>query len=154
MRKRPDINEIGAPLATFLLMVHVGRHMNHRLNSEGGFGELTPSQFYTLMALEHNEALPISEISDKIRRSPGNMTLVIDNLEKEGLVERQRSKQDRRVVVAALTPAGREKILAARQAHRASVEALMNGIDPQELSTLYAILERLGDNVGIFSDED
>lgn len=148
MQKKPDPGELGAPLATFLLMTHTGRHMNHHLGTVGGYGELTPSQFYTLLVLDNNESMPISEISDKIRRSPGNMTLVIDNLEKEGLVERQRSKEDRRVVVAVLTPAGKEKIIAAKQAHRQTVESIFEVLEPQELDSLYATLSKLSDAIG------
>ncbi|MBN2047483.1 MAG: MarR family transcriptional regulator [Anaerolineaceae bacterium] len=143
MRKRPDIQVMGKPLATFLIMIHTGRHMMRDLNNEGTFGELTPSQFYTLMALERDEGLPLSEVSEKIHRSPGNMTKVIDNLEKDGLVERQHSKTDRRVVVAVLTDSGREKIHAAKQAHRKAVEAKMQVLDEAELDTLRSILLKL-----------
>lgn len=143
MHKKPNIDELGKPLATYLLMTHTTRHLSHSLNNEGCFGELTPSQFYTLMALERDEGMPLSEISEKIQRSPGNMTLVIDNLEKDGLVERQRSKEDRRVIVAVLTDAGREKISAARRAHRTAVEGKMQVLDEAELDTLHRLMLKL-----------
>lgn len=134
---------MGKPLATFLMLTHIGRHLVHSLHNEGCFGELTPSQFYTLMAVERDEGLPLSEISQKIQRSPGNMTMVIDNLEKDGLVERQRSKADRRVVVAVLTDTGREKISAARHAHRTAVEARMQVLSEDELDILRQLLLKL-----------
>ena len=142
MHKKPDIQDVGLPMATFFLLSHTGRLLTQVLNSEGSFGELTPSQFYTLLALDHGAGMPLSEISERIRRSPGNMTLVIDNLEKDGLVERQRSTSDRRVVVAALTAAGKEKIQAAKQAHRRAVEAKMQVLNEDELQTLHRILSK------------
>ncbi|NSW53928.1 MAG: MarR family transcriptional regulator [Anaerolineae bacterium] len=143
MDHHPSLEEMGKPLATFLLLTHTGRQIVQSLHNEGCYGELTPSQFYTLMALEHNEGMPLSEISEKIQRSPGNMTLVIDNLEKDGLVERQRSAQDRRVVVAVLTEAGRQKIAAARRAHRTAVENRLSALTDADLDTLQHILLKL-----------
>lgn len=143
MEKKPIIEEHGKPMAAFLLMFHTSRRLKHKLNSCGGFGEMTPSQFYTLKALEHHEGLPLSEISECIHRSPGNMTLVIDNLEKNGWVERVRSKEDRRVVLVHLTKAGKEKILVTKKENRLEVEKVMSALNEEEINLLFNILDKL-----------
>lgn len=51
-----------------------------------------------------------TEISSKLLKSGGNTTLVVDNLEKHGLVQRHRDGEDRRVVMVELTTAGYELI--------------------------------------------
>ena len=45
-------------------------------------------------------------LGEKLLRSGGNITLVIDNLEKHGLVRRERQTEDRRTIVIHLTPKG------------------------------------------------
>jgi len=71
---------------------------------------LTPSQFGVLEALLHLGPLCQRDIGRKILKSSGNITTVIDNLEKRGLVNRRREGDDRRYVAVHLTPAGRELI--------------------------------------------
>ncbi len=60
-----------------------------------------------LESLYHRGPLRPREISARLLKSGGNITLVVDNLEKRGLVRRQRDSVDRRVVVVSLTEKGR-----------------------------------------------
>lgn len=143
MHTHIDPEELGLPLSTFIVMSHTLRHLHNKLENSGGYGDLTRSQFYTLLTLEHQEGMPLSQISERISRSPGNMTLVIDNLEKDGLVERQRSQQDRRVVVAMLTESGRQRIEQARRAHRTAVERELGALTDQELQLLTELFEKI-----------
>jgi len=71
---------------------------------------LTASQFGVLEALLHLGPLCQRDIGRKILKSSGNITTVIDNLEKRRLVNRRREGEDRRFVAVHLTPAGRELI--------------------------------------------
>jgi len=80
----------------------VTEKMHRHLRDQG----LTNSQFGVLEALLHLGPLCQREIGEKILKSGGNMTLVIDNLEKRSLVERVQDKQDRRYVKIHLTPQG------------------------------------------------
>ncbi len=57
---------------------------------------LTESQLGTLEALFYLGPMCQSEIGEKLLVTGGNMTLVVNNLEKRGLVSRQRDPQDRR----------------------------------------------------------
>src|ERR1700755_832068 len=61
---------------------------------------LTPSQFAVLEALYHVGPLCLSDLAKKILRTSGNLTMVVDNLEKAGLVTRTQSTKDRRFVSA------------------------------------------------------
>ena len=67
---------------------------------------LSESQFGVLEALLHLGPLCQHELADKILKSAGNLTTVIDNLERRGLVERRRDREDRRVVTVHLTRSG------------------------------------------------
>src|SRR5882762_5072328 len=69
---------------------------------------LTESQFGVIEALFHLGPLPQGELCRKILRSGSNVTTVVDNLERDGLVRRERDETDRRIQVVHLTDAGRE----------------------------------------------
>jgi MarR family 2-MHQ and catechol resistance regulon transcriptional repressor len=70
--------------------------------------EITESQFYVLDALYYNSPLTQKKIGEKVFRSGGNITLVIDNLEKQGYVKRVRGKEDRRYFSVHLTKSGKK----------------------------------------------
>ncbi len=67
---------------------------------------LTISQFGILEALYHLGPMCQRDIAKKILKSTANITTVIDNLEKRGLVKRKRSKEDRRYINLHLTNKG------------------------------------------------
>jgi len=71
---------------------------------------LTESQFGALEALHHLGPLCQRELAAKVLKSAGNMTTVVDNLERRGLVERRRGGDDRRVVTVYLTKSGEDLI--------------------------------------------
>jgi MarR family transcriptional regulator, 2-MHQ and catechol-resistance regulon repressor len=102
------------------------------------------SQFGVLEALYHKEELTSQELSRKILKSKGNMTLVIDNLEKKGLIQRRRCVDDRRKVYVRLTDAGRECIAEVFPQHAEAIVHHMSVLNPQELEELGRICRKLG----------
>lgn len=84
---------------------------------------LTESQFGALEALLHVGPLCQRELAAKVLKSAGNMTTVVDNLERRGLVERRREGDDRRVVTVYLTRDG-EKLV--RRVFPEVLEALVD----------------------------
>lgn len=72
--------------------------------------DVTESQFGTLEALYHLGSLNHKEIAEKMLTREANITHVVDNLERDGYVRRERSEEDRRVVEVVLTEEGRELI--------------------------------------------
>ena len=67
---------------------------------------LTESQFNILDALFHIGSLSQGELGKKLLKSGGNITMVVDNLEKRKLVKRERNKNDRRFFTIHLTKSG------------------------------------------------
>src|SRR6187551_3719029 len=70
--------------------------------------DLTGPQLTVVKLLEQVGDLSLSELSDKIRAQNSTVTGIIDRMEREGLVTRERSKEDRRVVYIKLTAKGRD----------------------------------------------
>lgn len=67
---------------------------------------LTESQFYALDALYHHKKVSQKELSKKIWRSEGNVTMVVNNLAKQKLIEKKQSKDDKRIYIIKLTSYG------------------------------------------------
>jgi len=68
---------------------------------------LTYPQYLAMLVLWENEGITVSEISARMLTDPGSLTPLLKRLESEGLLQRQRSSQDERVVQLYLTDAGR-----------------------------------------------
>jgi DNA-binding MarR family transcriptional regulator len=69
---------------------------------------LTGPQSTVLRTLISEGAMSSAELSRRLYMTPANMTGIIDRLEKKGLVERNRQREDRRVVMLNLTAEGRQ----------------------------------------------
>jgi MarR family 2-MHQ and catechol resistance regulon transcriptional repressor len=105
---------------------------------------LSVSQFGVIEALYHLGPLSQSDIAKKVLKSSGNMTLVIDNLEKGGLVTRERQEEDRRYYTVRLTAKGRKLIsdIFPRQAARIREE--MSALSSAEQEVLGDLCRKLG----------
>ena len=108
---------------------------------------LTTAQFGILEALHHLGPLSLGELADKLLVTGGNVTFVMDRLEEQGLVRRERSGQDRRVVVARLTEEGRGLIEGVVPGHAAFVEELTEPLDAAEQDRLRELLKKLGKGI-------
>ena len=119
------------------------RAMGSRISEYG----LTTPQFGVLEALHHLGNLSLGELAEKLLVSGGNITYVMDRLEERGLVERVRSEEDRRIVLAQLTPEGRDLVAEVFPDHTAYVRELMDALDPAEEEELRRLLKKLGKSV-------
>jgi MarR family 2-MHQ and catechol resistance regulon transcriptional repressor len=131
-------------LNTYIKLMRAGDSVATRIKSRGTLGALTVSQFAVLEALYHLGPLRQNEIGAKTLRSPGNLTLVIDNLEKAGLVTRARAADDRRAIVVTLTPKGKKKIAGIVPAHLAAIVEQMSVLTPAEQQQLGGLCKKLG----------
>ncbi len=105
---------------------------------------LTESQFGALEALLHLGPLCQRELAGKILKSAGNLTTVIDNLERRGLVERRRDRDDRRVVTVHLTAAGEGLVRGALPRVVETLVGAFSALSAKEQQQLAALCRRLG----------
>lgn len=131
-------------LGAFVTLMRATSSVTGAIQRLSAFGDLTQSQFAVLEALLHVGPLSQRAIAKKILRSSGNLVTVIDNLERDGLVQRRRSTEDRRVVHVHLTDAGRSRIEAIMPSHVAAIVDAMAVLDPEEQETLQRLCRRLG----------
>jgi MarR family 2-MHQ and catechol resistance regulon transcriptional repressor len=107
---------------------------------------LTLGQFAVLEALEHRGPMCQHVLAEKLLRSGGNTTLVLDNLEKNGFVRRERQRDDRRRIEIHLTPKGRCLIERVFPEHAKVVEKWMAVLTPAEQDELRRLAAKLGRN--------
>ena len=108
---------------------------------------LTTPQFGVLEALYHVGPLSLGELADKLLVTGGNVTYVMDRLEEQGLVRRERSEADRRVVLARLTPEGRRLLADVFPGHAEFVAELCSVLEADEQDELRTLLKKLGKSV-------
>ena len=115
---------------------HAGRHL--------GDAGLTLTQFAVLEALYHLGPLSLSDIAQKILTTAGNLTMVVGNLEKQGLAHRQTSPEDRRVLIVVLTAKGKALTRRLFPEHAAGITEFMAVLSPDEMELLGNLCRNLG----------
>lgn len=131
-------------LNTFIKLTRCTNSMLARLAERNTIGDLTYSQFAVLEALYHLGPLTQGEISQKVLKSGSNMTMVIDNLERDGFVRRERDALDRRVIRVYLTEAGSRKLEDVLPDHIAALVEEFSVLSASEQETLGALCKKLG----------
>jgi MarR family transcriptional regulator, 2-MHQ and catechol-resistance regulon repressor len=105
---------------------------------------LTLGQFAVLEALYHVGPLNLGDLAKRVLTSGGNLTLVVDNLEKRGLARRRQQGRDRRFVLASITPVGRRLIGRIFPQHARRITEIMGRLSPADQQALGALCRKLG----------
>ena len=131
-------------LNTYTKLMRAAESVTTRVHRVLAAPKLTISQFGVLEALYHKGPLCQKDIATKILKSTGNITLVIDNLEKTGLVRRERDCEDRRYVTVHLTEAGLKLITTVFTDVEASIVTEMGSLSESEQEALGDLCKKLG----------
>jgi MarR family transcriptional regulator, 2-MHQ and catechol-resistance regulon repressor len=134
-------------LDTFIKVTRAVNALEHRLYQSEVINPLTSTQFGVLETLYHLGPLCQGELSEKLLKSSGNVTLVLDNLEKQGWIERIRQSDDRRKIMIHLTPAGKDLILPLFPRVAAEIEQIFSALTPQEQQSLGELTKKLGKSI-------
>lgn len=136
-----DENSINLRLV--IALSRTNSSLNRALQNFLNAYDLTPAQFGVLETLYHLGELRICELIEKTLSTSGNMTVVIRNLEKEGLIQRQVSASDRRAFVIALTDSGRGLIQPVFEEHLLLLDDFFERLNTKEKSELQSLLKKL-----------
>lgn len=131
-------------LDTFIKLTRCTNSLFARLSDRNTLGDVTPSQFAVLEALYHIGSMTQGEISAKVLKSGSNMTTVIDNLERDSLVRRERDAKDRRVIHVHLTKAGKSKLEAILPGHVTALVEEFSVLSASEQKALGELCKKLG----------
>ena len=110
--------------------------------------ETTLPRFDVLAQLDAAErqsvrGLTMSELSQRLMVTNGNLTGLVERLAQERLVSRAASPSDGRVQIVRLTATGKRALDAMTPEHHAWIDELFAGLSPDERAQLYALLGRL-----------
>ena len=134
------------------LLVQLGFHVARRLSERLAPLGLEPRQFGMLTRLAANEGKSQQAVGELIGLNPTRMVFLVDELEKQGLVERRRNPADRRSYELYLTDQGRAKLSEAQRVstgHDREIGASLTGAQRRELA---ALLRQVADEQGISED--
>ncbi len=131
-------------LDAYIKLSRAADSLTTRIHRHLDASKLTISQFGVLEAVFHLGPLTQRDLAQKLLKSGGNMTLVIDNLEKRGLVRRDRQQQDRRCILIHLTTEGQVLIEKTFPDHVAAIVAEISILSDSEQEELSRLCRRLG----------
>ena len=96
---------------------------------------LTPRQFHLLGLLHDRGAMGQSELGQTMGIDPSILVTMLNPLEADGLIARERDRDDRRRHLVTLTPAGRRHLSRAAEAQREAEDTLLIGLTTSNASS-------------------
>jgi DNA-binding MarR family transcriptional regulator len=126
------------------VLLRVGRELRREARAVG----VSPEQVALLVAIKYAPGIGIRELAAHERVSPPAMTKHVDRLERDGLVDRTPSDDDRRRVGLTLTPDGHRVLRRVRSRRTAWLASRLRELDERELAAIEAAVEPLGKLVG------
>ena len=131
----------GASLSYLLKLAHV--LMQDRMTKAFAPHELSFAQWIALMKLREGNAATASDLCRSMHYDTGSITRLVDQLEKQGLLRRERSTRDRRVVALKLTGAGERKASALIPVAVSELNNAVQQFSKVELQELVHLLSKL-----------
>ncbi len=141
----PDLkSDVDQVLEAILYLYTESRRVTKELARRA---DLTGPQLTVVKMLEQIGDLSLSELSEKIRAQNSTVTGIIDRMEREGLVTRERSKEDRRVVYIKLTAKGRELAREIPVEPMEIFRSALESLSAQEMRDLMRIMTKVAKRV-------
>jgi DNA-binding MarR family transcriptional regulator len=126
------------------------RRLRGRETHPGHAGTLSYAQYGLLFGLAEGDELSVRQLAERADLTSATVTQMLDALEAAGLVARQRSGEDRRVVLNSLTERGRELLSERKASLESRWRAVLAGFSDEQLLTAAAVLERLAEHFDRF----
>ncbi|MEZ4438047.1 MAG: MarR family transcriptional regulator [Polyangiaceae bacterium] len=132
--------QVDAIVETLIYLYTESRRLTKGLARQFG---LTGPQLTVIKLLEQLGDLSLSSLSSRIKANNSTVTGIIDRMEREDLVVRERSEQDRRVVLIRLTDRGRELASRIEVEPMALFREALRSLPETDVEDLFRILGQL-----------
>ncbi len=139
------------PMAAITSIMRVQQLLMAELNTLLKPLDLTFPRYEALMLLDFSSrgSLPLGKIGERLQVHRTSVTNIVDQLERSGFVRRVPHDEDRRAVLAEITPSGRRAAGAATEAMH-DAEFGVAGTSRDDLETVIAILDGVRHRAGDF----
>ena len=117
--------------------------MEGRAVITGDFQDITNNDMHIIEAVGIGEPKMMSAIATRLSVTVSTLTINMKGLEKKGYLVRERSEEDKRVVLVTLTEKGRKAFFHHRDFHKKMIKALMKDLDEEQKKVLYKCLNNL-----------
>jgi DNA-binding MarR family transcriptional regulator len=141
----------GAGVSAMIALVHVYGRLEEALARMLRSHDLTVSHYDVLMCLRNGEGISQQEVSRRVLMTKGNICVIVQKLEAQGLVERRSDPTDQRVYRLYLSDDGRRALARIHPEHHALMTTLLDGFTPDDEAMLYSLLNRIAQS---FDDLD
>lgn len=108
---------------------------------------LTPEQFTILLSLFYKDGITQQELANSTFKDKTGITRLLDNLQKQSLIERKVDEVDRRINQIYLTQVGRELLLKAREIALLTMQDALQGLNEDEIRAGEAVLKKIFKNL-------
>lgn len=122
---------------------------NHVLDTEAKaviteeFKDITNNDMHIMEAIGISEPRNMSQIAKQLDVTVGTLTVNMNSLEKKGYILRERSTEDKRVVLVTLTEKGRKAFFHHRDFHKNMIRSAVKGLNEEEMNALISCLTKL-----------
>ncbi|OCL84147.1 MarR family winged helix-turn-helix transcriptional regulator [Arcobacter porcinus] len=134
---------VSKSMKTVVRLDRVFNRINNITENHLSKNNLTFNQFKVLEVLYHLGDLNTGSITKLTSSTPGNTTVVVKNLKRDGFIESKKDLNDARASILSITKKGIEIIEEVFPKHAENLYNFMNILDDQELDTLYDLLDKL-----------
>ncbi len=131
-----SVEEVSKAVKVVQLMKKVMGSIKHRMGNHFKEMNLTGPQGMLMGTLVHHGEMKVSELSEKLDLSNSTVSGMIDRLENQGLIERTRSKEDRRVVYVKVTDEFKKCSKEHFEQVNRLIEQMMSKATPEELDII------------------
>ena len=140
---RLDTRELRAWRGLLRVHAQLSKALDAQLIAAQGL-PLTSYEVLMYLSDAQGGRMRMNELAESVLLSRSGLTRLVDRLEREGYLERCSCAHDARGAFAVLTPAGREKVEAARATHLDGVrELFLSHFSDDELGVLGDAMERV-----------
>lgn len=121
------------------LLVSLFRNINtieERAVRTEEFRDLTTNDAHVIEAIGKDSAKNMSSVAKKLSVTTGTLTISVNSLVKKGYVDRERSEEDRRVVLVSLTEKGKRAYDHHEEFHQKMIESICEQLNEEEKQVL------------------
>lgn len=127
----------------YALSATTQRLMRAQMQGSHSTLHIGPSEGHLLHMIAEAQPVSLKKLAESMHLTPGAITQLVDGLVQAGYVTRTPSEQDRRVMVAALTPEGARTIQAMQRKKEEMFAKIVDGLSDEELAAFVVVQRKM-----------